>query len=224
MNTAALFDLDGVIVDTEPQYTRFWTEVGRRLFPDIPDFAQRIKGHTLVQIFDEYLPGDTARQAALTEELVRFEQEMDYPLVPGALRFVRELTAAGIPTAVVTSSNKGKMACLYRARPELPRLFTRIFTAEDAPASKPAPDCYIAAAHRLGFEPEQCFVFEDSISGLKAGMASGATVIGLTTSNTAERIKGLCHRSIRDFQGFDLQELQPLPPEPTEREGGVVTD
>lgn len=50
MQTAALFDLDGVIVDTEGQYTEFWKRVGNQDFPNVPDFAFRIKGHTLTQI------------------------------------------------------------------------------------------------------------------------------------------------------------------------------
>ena len=56
MQTAALFDLDGVIVDTEGQYTEFWKRVGNQDFPNVPDFAFRIKGHTLTQILNAHYP------------------------------------------------------------------------------------------------------------------------------------------------------------------------
>lgn len=54
---AALFDLDGVIVDTEPQYTKFWEKIGNEHLPEQPDFSRAIKGNTLVQIYERYFPG-----------------------------------------------------------------------------------------------------------------------------------------------------------------------
>ncbi len=199
MQTAALFDLDGVVVDTEGQYTRFWTEVGKRDFPHIPDFAKRIKGHTLVQIYKEYYDGQLEQQRKVSEELVRFERQMDYPLIPGALEFVQALYRHGFKTAIVTSSNQDKMACLFAAHPHFASLFDHIFTAEDAQRSKPAPDCYIHAAQHFGFEAQDCLVFEDSPSGLRAGHDSGATVVALTTSLTPEAVRPLSHYAMPDF-------------------------
>lgn len=207
MHTAALFDLDGVIVDTESQYTRYWRGVGEEYFPDRPGFAEEIKGHTMAQILARYFGGDEAAQREVKKGLDRFEAGMDFPYVPGAVDFVRALRAAGERTAVVTSSDKAKMRCLYRRRPELPALFDRIFTAEDAVRSKPAPDCYIIAARHFGLEPGDCFVFEDSLSGLRAAKESGACVVGLTTTNPAERIRDYCAHVIADFTGFGVRHL-----------------
>lgn len=125
MQTAALFDLDGVIVDTEGQYTEFWKRVGNQDFPNVPDFAFRIKGHTLTQILNAHYPDNEAAQKRVVEELNVFEQNMRFPYIAGAVDFVKALRQAGIPTAVVTSSNKAKMQCLYRCHPELPTLFDR---------------------------------------------------------------------------------------------------
>ena len=210
MQTAALFDLDGVLVDTESQYTRFWASIAQRDFPHDPDFAVRIKGHTLTQIYAAYYPERPERQAEIAAELLQFEQHMSYPLIEGALNFVAQLRAQGIPTAIVTSSNHDKMECLLKDHPGFPQRFDRIFTAEDALRSKPAPDCYLAAARHFGLEASSCFVFEDSLNGLRAAQASQATVIGLTTSHPAAIISPYCCYTMPHFGNFTVERMLSL--------------
>ena len=199
--SAVLFDLDGVIVDTEGQYSLFWKQIGEEYMPGMPDFALAIKGRTLTQIYDTYFP-DAADRAAITERLNAFERQMDFPYIAGAREFLEALQAQGVPTAIVTSSNCDKMACLYARHPEIKNLVTAVLTAEDARRSKPAPDCYLAAAERLGADISKCIVFEDSPSGLAAGRASGAFVIGVCTSLAATEIEPLCDMYIEDFKIF----------------------
>ena len=199
--SAVLFDLDGVIVDTEGQYSLFWKQIGEEYMPGMPDFALAIKGRTLTQIYDTYFP-DAADRAAITERLNAFERQMDFPYIAGAREFLEALQAQGVPTAIVTSSNCDKMACLYARHPEIKNLVTAVLTAEDARRSKPAPDCYLAAAERLGADISNCIVFEDSPSGLAAGRASGAFVIGVCTSLAAAEIEPLCDAYIEDFKEF----------------------
>lgn len=199
--SAVLFDLDGVIVDTEGQYSLFWKQIGEEYMPGMPDFALAIKGRTLTQIYDTYFP-DAADRAAITERLNAFERQMDFPYIVGAREFLDALQAQGVPTAIVTSSNCDKMACLYARHPEIKNLVTAVLTAEDARRSKPAPDCYLAAAERLGADISNCIVFEDSPSGLAAGRASGAFVIGVCTSLAATEIEPLCDAYIEDFKEF----------------------
>ena len=202
--SAVLFDLDGVIVDTEGQYSLFWKQIGEEYMPGVPDFALAIKGRTLTQIYDTYFP-DAADRAAITERLNAFERQMDFPYIAGAREFLEALQAQGVPTAIVTSSNCDKMACLYARHPEIKNLVTAVLTAEDARRSKPAPDCYLAAAERLGADISKCIVFEDSPSGLAAGRASGAFVIGVCTSLAATEIEPLCDAYIEDFTIFSKQ-------------------
>ena len=199
--SAVLFDLDGVIVDTEGQYSLFWKQIGEEYMPGMPDFALAIKGRTLTQIYDTYFP-DAADRAAITERLNAFERQMDFPYIAGAREFLEALQAQGVPTAIVTSSNCDKMACLYARHPEIKNLVTAVLTAEDARRSKPAPDCYLAAAERLGADISKCIVFEDSPNGLAAGRASGAFVIGVCTSLAATEIEPLCDAYIEDFKEF----------------------
>ena len=199
--SAVLFDLDGVIVDTEGQYSLFWKQIGEEYMPGMPDFALAIKGRTLTQIYDTYFP-DAADRAAITERLNAFERQMDFPYIAGAREFLEALQAQGVPTAIATSSNCDKMACLYARHPEIKNLVTAVLTAEDARRSKPAPDCYLAAAERLGADISNCIVFEDSPNGLAAGRASGAFVIGVSTSLAAAEIEPLCDMYIEDFKIF----------------------
>ena len=207
---AALFDLDGVVFDTERQYTVYWQQVGRRYHPTLTDFAQRIKGRTLVEIFQEYFDGQTEAQAEISRGLVDFESKMHYDYIPGVESFLDELRRHGVPRAVVTSSNRAKMACVYRTRPELTTHFDAILVAEDLGRSKPHPDGYLRAAERLGVSPTRGVVFEDSFSGLEAGRRAGGAVVGLATTNPAEAIATHCDQVISDFRDFSVGDMVSL--------------
>lgn len=199
---AALFDLDGVIFDTEPQYTIFWGGEARRYHPEIPDLEYRIKGQTLVQIFDGWFADVKDEQPQIVERLNEFERNMQFNYVAGVEDYLRQLCEKDIRTAVVTSSNKAKMESLMKVHPEFAALFDAILTSEDFEYSKPHPDCYLKAAQRFGLSPEDCVVFEDSFNGLKSGRAAGMFVYGLATSNPADAIAPYCDKVINDFNSL----------------------
>ena len=92
---AALFDLDGVVFDTEPQYSVFWGDQFRRYYPEHPGMENLIKGMTLVQIFDEHFK-DAETRRRITAELDEFERNMDFNYVAGFEDFVREIRANGV--------------------------------------------------------------------------------------------------------------------------------
>ena len=203
---AALFDLDGVVFDTEPQYTVFWGSQCRLYHPELPGLEHDIKGSTLTQIYDRWFSGDLAgEQPVITERLNAFEAQMTFDYIAGFEALIADLHANGVRTAVVTSSNMPKMESVYRAQPQFKTLFDAILTSEDFEYSKPHPDCYLKGAARFGVTPEECIVFEDSFNGLKAGRAAGMRVVGLATTNTAEAIAPLSDIQITDFQrvGYD---------------------
>lgn len=205
---AALFDLDGVIIDTESQYSEFWGAIGREYRPDVPDFAERIKGTTLESIYSNWFAHLQDELPAITRRLNDFERQMQYPYINGVCSFIGALREAGIKTAIVTASNEEKMRGVHRAHPELANLFDRILTSEDYAAGKPAPDCYLEGARGFGLQPEECVVFEDSINGLRAGRASGARVVALTTTNPHEAVAPLAHVVVADFEELTLDILQ----------------
>ena len=206
MNTfkAALFDLDGVVFDTEPQYTGFWGAQCREFHPEHPGLEHEIKGQTLVQIFDRFFSGELLySQEIITARLNEFERNMQFNYVGGFISFVRGLRANGVKTAVVTSSNQAKMQSVYDSRPEFRELFDAILTSEDFERSKPDPDCYLKAAKRLDAAITECIVFEDSFNGLKSGRAAGMKAVGLATTNSAESIAEYSDVVINDYKNFD---------------------
>lgn len=205
---AALFDLDGVVFDTEPQYTVFWGEMCRKYHPEHPGLENEIKGSTLQQIYDRWWSGPLeAEREEVTRRLDDFEAHMRYEYIAGLEEFLADLHRNGVKTAVVTSSNQPKMQSVYKAHPEFRQLFDAILTSEDFAESKPSPDCYLRAAARFGLEREECVVFEDSINGLRSGRAAGMMVVGLLTTNPLEAVAPLCNLQITDYRGFRLQTL-----------------
>ena len=197
---AALFDLDGVVFDTEPQYTVFWGAQCREFHPEHPGLEHEIKGQTLDQIYDAWFDGELkAVRPLLTQRLNDFERQMDYTYIAGFENLIHDLRKQGVKTAVVTSSNQIKMASVYRAHSEFKGLFDAILTSEDFEYSKPHPDCYLKAAARFGAAPRECVVFEDSFNGLKSGRAAGMYVVGLATTNAAEAIAPLCDKVMKDY-------------------------
>ncbi|MDD7155252.1 MAG: HAD family hydrolase [Candidatus Cryptobacteroides sp.] len=193
----ALFDLDGVILDTEGSYTAFWDDYGSRHFSE-KDFGLKIKGQTLVKILGDYFPEENERKA-ITDAINDFERNMSYPFVPGVENYIKSLKSNGIRTAVVTSSNLLKMENVYRCHPGFREMFDIILTSEDFSESKPSPYCYLKAMRLFGAGPEDCVVFEDSLAGLQAARASGAFVTALTTTNPEEVVRNYADLVIRDF-------------------------
>ncbi len=202
---AALFDLDGVVFDTEPQYTIFWGAQCREFHPEHPGLEQEIKGQTLVQIYDKWFSGSLAeKQDVISERLNQYERQMAYDYIAGFVDFIDRLHQQGVKTAVVTSSNLVKMEIVYEKHPEFKTLFDAILTSEDFEYSKPDPDCYLKAAKKLGATVDSSVVFEDSFNGLKSGRAAKMRVIGLATTNSAEAIRPLCDEVISNYIGFKL--------------------
>ena len=203
----ALFDFDGVLMDTETQYSRFWDETGRK-FVNIEGFGSIIKGQTLVQIFGKHFAGHSQEELRAIEDAINdYERNMVYDFITGAREFLAELKKAGVPTAIVTSSNNMKMAQVYKAHPDLHTLVDAILTSEDFSKSKPDPECFLKGMERLGGTPDTTVVFEDSIHGITAGRAAGAYVVGLATTNKREVIAPLCDVVIDDFSDFSLEKL-----------------
>ena len=206
MVKACLFDLDGVVFDTEPLYTLFWRNLDKRLRPNIDNFEHIIKGQTLAQIYDKYFAGEEKKQEEITAFVNEYEQNMSFNYIAGFEDFVKDVRSKGIKTAVVTSSNLEKMLNVYNKHPEFKGYFDEILTSEDFEESKPSPDCYLKAAARFDVSPKECIVFEDSFNGLRSGIASGARVIGLATTNPVAEIEPYTKEVISNYDGFTLSD------------------
>lgn len=141
---AVLFDFDGVIMDTETQYTVFWDEQGHKYLGE-EDFGRCIKGQTLTQIYEKYFSDKSEAQEEITARLNLFEKAMSYEYIPGVEAFIADLRRHGAKIAVVTSSNEDKMQNVYNAHPEFEGMVDRILTGEmfAIPSLLPIVSCWV---------------------------------------------------------------------------------
>ncbi len=189
MTKGILFDLDGVLIDSEGTYTEFWREVDRRHPTGIENFAIAIKGTTLPAIL-ELFPDENVKEE-ICRELHKFQDEMVFRMFPDTMTFLENVKKRGLRCAIVTSSDARKMERLYSQHPEFRNYFEAIIDASQVSKSKPDPEGYLKAASALRLSPEECCVMEDSLQGLKAARASGARVVAMATTYPAERLHGL---------------------------------
>lgn len=203
MNTkpeAILFDLDGVLIDSEGLYTVFWDKT-EKLYPTgIPDFAHAIKGMNLPGILALFKPEE---RDDILDRILRFDADLRYPLFPGAEDFLKMIEAEGIKAALVTSSNPEKMEQLFRQYPQFREYFGIIVNGSMVTKGKPDPEGYLLAARLLGCDASKCVVIEDSMQGIRAGKAAGAEVWGLSTTLTRDSIAPEA-----DFVFADIDEVR----------------
>ncbi|MFJ4922993.1 HAD family hydrolase [Streptomyces sp. NPDC088725] len=199
---AVIFDLDGTLVDSEPNYY----EAGRRLLAHygVQDFSwehhSRFIGistlETLEALRAEYaidVPLETllAEKNRLYLELVRASTEV----FPEMRTFVEQLHGSGVPMAVASGSS-GEAIDVALERTGLAAYFTTTVSAEEVPRGKPEPDVFLEAARRLGADPARCLVLEDAEPGVAAAHAAGMPCIAIpyvrgTASQPAYRTAGL---------------------------------
>lgn len=204
-----LFDLDGVLLDSEGKYSIFWGQMDKEYPTGVENFASYIKGFHLNRILN-YFSSDEVRQQVL-DKLSAFELNMKYEFFPGALDYVRQLREAGIPMAIVTSSDSKKMQSLYCQHPEFPTLFDHIITGDMVTKAKPDPDCFLMGARLLGIDIRDCIVLEDSRNGLLAGRASGARVIGVATTLSFDAVSQLSDMTIDAISQLTVEQTLNCP-------------
>lgn len=205
---AALFDFDGVLVDTEKLYDVFWDEMGERYHTGIPHFASHIKGTTIDGLIEKYFadrPEEEKKQ--IIAESNHFDWNMPMPPMPGSFEFVRMLKAHGVQIGLVTSSDDKKLAHAFHELPFMEELFDTIVSANRITRGKPDPMCYRLAAQDFKRKPEDCLVFEDSFAGIQAGKGAGMRVIALSTTNPAAQLEGKADYVIPDLAGRTFEDF-----------------
>lgn len=183
MIAAVVFDLDGVLVDSEPIWERvrrqFVTEHGGRW---LPDAQQRLMGMSTAE-WAAYLSGDLGVRLSPQEVAVEVIERMrasyrdHVPLIAGAAECVQRL-AARWPLAVASSSPPSLIDVVLDSA-GLRASFLAALSTEQVARGKPAPDIYLAAAARLAVEPERCVAVEDSTNGLLSAAAAGLVVVAV---------------------------------------------
>jgi HAD superfamily hydrolase (TIGR01509 family) len=207
-----LFDLDGVLIDTESQYDIFWRKTAGDYHLGIENFEHKIKGTTLPNILSTWFSHfSQEEQAELCRKSREWESQMTFPPIPGALEFIDELRRQSVRMGLVTSSDDEKLKHVFAAL-HLNGVFDTVVSADRITKGKPDPMCYLLAAADLDVAPAQCIVFEDSFPGIAAGTAAGMIVVGLSTTNPEETIRDKVARVIPDFTTFSLQVINMINP------------
>lgn len=182
-----LFDLDGVIIDSESEYDKIWEEIDRCFPTGVENLAKKIKGCTLPKILNDYYP-DKKIQDKVASRLHEMESQMKYDYIDGSEEFLALLRSKGCATALVTSSLTDKMQNLVSQIPNILSYFDFVVTGDLVTKSKPSPEGYLKAAGRIEREAHYCIVFEDSLQGVMAGRAADAFVVGMYGTLEAEKI------------------------------------
>ena len=181
MIKAVLFDMDGVLVDTEWFYNRrrvAYMEEHGYTFDEIPDFS----GSNDVAIWEGLVPDDPERRAELKAGYVAYQKTHPVPydelLTADAYPVFEALHAAGVKTAIASSSQMELIDELVEVAGIEPFLGFRI-SGHECSAFKPDPEIYLRAMEALGVAPEESLVVEDSPLGIEAGRRAGARVLAL---------------------------------------------
>ncbi len=210
MNTysAILFDMDGVLIDTQQAVTAFWNNVAQQYGISLtqPDFTYHIYGCPAPHTMEKLFPALTSEEKrAVIEKMKRDETTMAYTALDGAIELVSLCQQHAIRTALVTSADPWKIEAVF-SQLELNGMFTALVGAKDIQNGKPDPECYLAAAGQLQQSPERCLVFEDAVSGVKAAVASGAVCIGVRQGESATALREAgAHCVIPDLRRVRLE-------------------
>ena len=177
---AFLFDMDGTVLNSIAAAERVWTAWANRQSLDVTAFLPTIHGKRAIETIAALkLPGvDPVVEADLLLKAEADDLEGIVP-IPGAVPFLRSLPPER--WAIVTSAPR-ELALLRIEAAGIP-VPAMMVTAEDVTNGKPAPDCFLLAARRLGVEARDCLVFEDAPAGIAAGEASGASVMVISATH-----------------------------------------
>ncbi|AZI42388.1 HAD family phosphatase [Deinococcus psychrotolerans] len=178
---AVLFDMDGVLVDSEVVSGQVWVQTlgDYGLTLDHGDYMARAVGHTASNLYaslerDHAWKRTPEFEHALTQRLAEAFAKVEE--VPGAQQILKALKAAGVPFAVASNSTRDKLQLKLKATGLAELLGAHAYDPSTVSGlGKPLPDLYLHAAEQLGVDIQRCVVVEDSLSGLAAGLSAGAT-------------------------------------------------
>lgn len=212
----AIFDMDGVIVHSNPTHKIAIKQFCKKHNLKLTDsfLEKKIYGRTnkewIPELFGELQTEEINRLSDEKEALFRSMFDPEKEIVAGLREFLEDLKSNGVP-AVVATSAPGENADFILDSLNIRKYFQTVLDSSHVEKGKPEPEVYLKAAAALGFSPEQCFVFEDSIAGVQAGVRAGASVIGVSTTHTTDELKE-CVKVISSFTGFASRQMRDLLP------------
>jgi beta-phosphoglucomutase family hydrolase len=215
-NLGAIFDWDGVIVDSSRAHETAWERLGAETGRPLPaghfkaGFGRKNE-HIIPKILGWDLPpGQVTALGRRKEELYRevLRQTGVEPL-PGVREFLAALHAAGVPCAVGSSTERLNIDTIMGVI-GLDRYFSTIVAADDVTRGKPDPQVFLLGAQRLGVPPARCVVFEDALAGLEAARAGGMKAVAVATTHPAEALRAHADRVVHRLDELAVADLQSL--------------
>ena len=214
MTSAAIFDMDGVLIDSGAHHRHAWRmlleELGTE--PAHPEHWRLTIGRpseeAIPLLLGRRVSGAEARRLARRKrDLYQERAQTGLDPVPGVREFLEALTRLDVPRAVGTSASRWDAERLLDDLGLL-RFFDVMVTADDVMLGKPDPEVWTQAARRLRVSAERCVVFEDALVGVQAARAASMRVIGVTTAHSdAELLAAGAERTIADFQGLEWSRI-----------------
>ena len=198
MIEAVLFDMDGLMFDTERMYQKAWLQAGRQMgVPMEPEIVDRLRGRNREgcarvcrEVFGEEFDFDAMRTACRAL-MARWIEEDGLPVKPGLYELLAELERRGIPAVLATSTTRDS-AWGHLQRAKVDRYFLGAVCGDEVSHSKPDPEVFLKAAALAGKDPARCMVLEDSPAGVRAGAAAGCfTVMVPDLTTPDEELKKL---------------------------------
>jgi len=212
--TVAVFDWDGVVIDSSVAHERSWEALAQEEARPLPsDHFKRGFGKRNEFIIPDILnwtrdPAEVKRLSNRKEALYRdIARTRHVRLLPGVRELCGALKDLGIPCVIGTSTHKANLALSFELF-GIGHFFAGAVASEDVTKGKPDPEVFLKACALGGGDPATSFVFEDSFSGLQAGLAGGFITIALATTHTCDQLAPAgAHRIVRDLSEVDPQWL-----------------
>lgn len=209
---AVIFDMDGVICHTNPHHA-----VAFGIFFDRHNIAHteeefekhmygKHNSHIMTYFFKRPIQGEELLKLEFEKEALFREIYKDkVESIPGYLDFLAELKANNFKTAVATSAPAANMH-LIADKLQLPSQMESMMASEDVKLHKPHPEIYVESAKRIGVDPSRCLVFEDSFSGVTAGLNAGMKVVGVLSTHSKADLPP-CSFYINDYSEIDVKKV-----------------
>lgn len=200
---AVIFDMDGVISNTNPYHKKAWLKFAEKYNLEITDYdlKNNMYGRTNNEIFKflfkkGLLAGDIKVLSGEKEKIFREIYKDNAKPLKGLINFLNELKNSGIKIGLATSAPKDNVNFILN-KLNIRSFFDLVIDPSGVLKSKPDPEIYLKSAELLKVKPQECIVFEDSIPGVEAGKAAGMKVIGVTSTHSKQELN--CKFTINDF-------------------------
>ncbi|MGK0323312.1 MAG: HAD superfamily hydrolase (TIGR01509 family) [Psychroserpens sp.] len=215
MFNAVLFDMDGVIVDTEPLHHKAYYLMFNDINIDVSDaLYASFTGQSTMNICNQLISHFNLPVCAQTLTDIKrkhfkalFKSDTSLQLLDGVLERIKDYHAQGMTLVLASSASMKNINRIFK-RFDLDQYFTAKISGADLKASKPHPEIFIKAAELSGHSPEECFIIEDSTNGITAAKAAGIYCVGYNSLNDTNQDYSEADLIVADFEEITFEKLK----------------